>query len=518
MISRKRASIQNATTALIAQLIIMVGQFAVQTIFIRTLGTQYLGANGLFGNLMTFLSFAELGIGSAFSFALYKPLAEHDHQTIRAIMDLFRKVYNTIGMLILAGGLVLSIFLDWFIRDSSSVPHIRVYFILYLLSTVVSYFFTYNRSLIIADQKTYIDAINRLIFSLFRYVGQIVCLLVFKSYWGYLVILILGNLLSNIVITQRSHKMYPYLKDQQQGDLKVDPKIIGEIKHNVVGTISSKIGFIVVTGTDNILISKFIGLTIVGLYSNYALILNSIISLLGQVFGAVIASFGNLGVTERDNKEKQIGLFNQFVYYNALIVFFIALVAYAFFPPFIKLWLGHGYQLPQSTLIIIILNFVFAQFRPSLYMINAYGLFWGYRIKSIVEAVVNFGLSLALVKFTSLGINGVLLGTIIGNVLVNSWWDPLILYRGAYETSMLKFYLKYWAYMITFGGLLAIEILVLNTLNLQISGILPVIAFGVVCSLIVGCILLIAFSKSTGQSEMFKLVRSMIKRKTNQSN
>lgn len=515
MISRKSASIRNASVSLLAQLIIMVGQFAVQTAFIRTLGTQYLGANGLFANLMTFLSFAELGIGSAFSFALYKPLAEKNHAAIRSIMNMFRKVYNTIGTIILVGGLILSVFLNWFIKADSSIPHVRIYFILYLLSTVVSYFFTYNRSLIIADQKTYVDAINRLIFSILRYIGQIICLLVFHSYWGYLVVLIFANLLSNVVITQRSHKMYPFLKEKSArgAETTVDPSVIGEIKHNVVGTISSKVGLIVVTGTDNILISKYIGLTIVGLYSNYSLILNSIISLISQVFGSVIASFGNLGVTEKDNKAKQINLFDQFVYYNALIVFFLALVSYAFFPPFIRLWIGNDYQLPQSTLIIIIVNFVFAQFRPALYMINAYGLFWGYRVKSIVEAIVNFGLSWALVKFTGLGINGVLIGTIIANVVVNSWWDPKILYQGAYKTSMLGFYAKYWAYLLSFGALLALEVVGLNILNLSILGAFKVIGFGVICSLLCITVLLLIFSQTSAQAEMFKLVRGLLNRR-----
>lgn len=511
MTSRTHASIRNASIAFASQIIIMVGQFAVQTVFIHTLGAQYLGANGLFGNLMTFLSFAELGIGSAFSYALYKPLAENDHDAIRAIMRLFKKVYNTIGLIILAGGLILSVILPWFIRDSNSIPNIRLYFIVYLLSTVVSYFFTYNRSLIIADQNSYIDAINRLIFSIIRYVGQIAFLLVLHSYFGYLAMFVFCNLFSNIIITRQSHKRYPYLKEES--DAPVDPEIVNSIKHNVVGTISSKIGSIVVTGTDNILISKFIGLTIVGLYSNYSLVLNSIISLLSQVFSAVIASFGNLGVTERDNKQKQLDLFNEFVYINAFSVFFIGLVAYAFFPPFIKLWLGSHYQLSQATLIIIIINFVFAQFRPALNMINAYGLFWGYRVKSIVEAVVNFGLSLILVKFTSLGLNGVLIGTIIGNILVNSWWDPSILYRGAYKTSMWGYYLKYWLYLLTFGGLLALEVVTLNYLNLEITGIFHVVLFGIVCGLVTLFALLIIFAPTKGQRMVFKMGRNLIHRK-----
>ncbi|WP_203662646.1 lipopolysaccharide biosynthesis protein [Lacticaseibacillus sp. 53-4] len=511
MVSRKRASLQNASAAFITQIIMMICQFTVQTVFVHTLGARYLGANGLFNNLITFLSFAELGIGSAFSYALYKPLAEKNEAMIAGIMALFRKVYDAIGLIILAAGLVLSLFVPWFIQGGNDFPHVRLYFVLYLLSTVVSYFFTYNRSLLIADQKSYVDSVNQFAFSLARYILQVVFLLFFKSYIAYLVLMILSNLFSNLAITYRSHKQYPYLKTARKA--KVDPNVLTEIKRNVVGTVSSKVGAIVVSGTDNILISKFLGLTLVGLYSNYALIMTSITRLLTQVFGSVIASFGNLGVVEKNNTKKQLDMFDQFTYYNAFAVFFIGLVAYAFFPPFIRLWLGNKYQLPESTLFFIIINFVFSQFRPAFNMVNAYGLFWGYRVKSIVEAVTNFGLSLILVRFTSMGIDGILLGTIVGNVLVNSWWDPLILFRGAYHVNMIKFYLKYWAYLATFGGLLFLEHFLIQLINLSPVGLIHVAGYGVMVGIAALATLLLVFAKTTGEHGMFGIVRQFLRRK-----
>ncbi|MCT4384167.1 lipopolysaccharide biosynthesis protein [Lacticaseibacillus paracasei] len=510
MVSRKKASFQNASVAFITQTIMMIGQFAVQTVFVHTLGSRYLGANGLFSNLITFLSFAELGIGSAFSYALYKPLADQDHSAIASIMNLFRKVYNAIGMIILVAGMALSYFVPWFIHNGNKFPHIRLYFILYLLSTVVSYFFTYNRALLIADQKSYIDSFNQFIFNCGRYVLQIVFMIFFNSYIAYLILMILSNFFSNIAITGRSHKRYPYLKTMHQDE--VDPVILAKIKHNVVGTISSKVGAIIVTGTDNILISKFLGLALVGIYSNYSLILTSITRLLNQVFSSVIASFGNLGVTERENKKKQLDMFDQFTYYNAFSVFFIGLVSFAFFPPFIKLWLGKSYQLPESTVFFIVINFVFGQFRPALNMVNAYGLFWGYRVKSIVEAVVNFGLSLALVKFTKMGIDGVLFGTIIGNILVNSWWDPLILFKGAYHTSMWKFYGKYWLYLSLFGSLLFIEHLILTAVNISVTSLVPVVAYGLAVGVIVLAALLVLFSRTKGQKGLFIMAGNIVQR------
>lgn len=507
MASRKEASIKNASTAFIAQIIKMLGQFVVQTVFVRTLGAQFLGANGLFNNLITFLSFAELGIGSAFSYALYKPLATNDKKTISAIMELYKKVYNVIGVIILIAGLFLSYFVPSLTNSNSNLPNIRIYFILYLLSTVVSYFFTYNRSLLIANQEGYIDSQNQLIFSLLKYIFQVIFLLFFNSYYGYLIVQILSNLLSNFAITYLAHKRYPYIK--QSTKLEVDNQILTDIKKNVVGTVSSKIGAVVVTGTDNILISKFIGLTVVGLYSNYSLVLSGVSTILNQAFTAVVASFGNLGATEGDNRDKQIDLFDQFVFYNAISTFFVALTLYCVFPSFINVWLGPKYQLSQTTLIFIVINFVLSQFRPALYLVSAYGLFWGYRVKSIVEAIVNFGLSFILVKYTSMGIDGVLLGTIVGNILVNSWWDPLILFSGAYRISIKHFYIKYWSYLIFFTLLLAIEDFVVKFFNISTNNILSLILFAVVVAIINLIVLLIAFSRTSGEKNMYSMLRTI---------
>lgn len=500
MISRRKASLKNAINTFAAQMVKLLGQFIVQTVFIHSLGAMYLGANGLFNNIVSFLSFAELGIGSSFAYALYKPLAEEDHETIVAILGLFRKVYNIIGLVILILGSLLSFFIPM-LATGANISNLRLYFFLYLLSTVVSYFFTYNRSLLISDQKGYIDARNQLIFSILRYVLQLVFLLIFKSYFGYLLVQIVGNLLANLTITKTVRKKYPYLESKQK--LNVPDSITGEIKKNTVGTISSKIGLIVVTGTDNILISKFVSLLAVGFYSNYSLIINAITTLLNQVLNSVVASFGNLGVTEKNNIKKQLNLFNQFVFYDAFVTFFISLVAFGVFQDFIYIWLGSKYQLALNTLVFIILNFELALFRPALYLVNAYGLFWGYRIKSIVEAIVNFCLSFYLVKYTSMGIDGVLLGTIIGNIFVNSWWDPLILFSGAYKTGIGKFYLKYWMYNLVFLAGLFVELLI----NKKIAG--NNIDFGtfivktLFISIAVLLYLLLCFCKTSGEKDLF---------------
>lgn len=503
MKSRRKAANRNAVIAMIAQLTKILGAFLVQTVFVKTLGATYLGANGLFKNIINFISFAELGVGLAFSFSLYEPLAKKDFKTISAIMAIFRKAYNAIGTVILVVGLLLAWFVPYLTSNNQGLPHLRLYFILYLLSTVVSYYFTYNRSLLIADQLGYIDSVNQLIYSCVTYVGQVISL-VLGSYFGYLLAQILGNLLSNIAITRKANLRYPEL------DIKTKHRpakeITDRLKKNVIGTISSKLGSIVVNGTDNILISKFVGLAAVGFYSNYSLVISGITSMLNQVLNAVVASFGNLGATEKDDPDKQVRIFNQYVYYNAMAAFFIGLVLLPIFQPFITLWVGQKYHLSMLTVNLIVINFVLTIFRPALNMINAYGLFWGYRYKSIVEAAVNFGFSIFLVSQTSLGISAVLLGTIIGNIVVNSWWDPLILFGGAYHRGITRFYLKFWAYLAVFGAFLAAENWVLATWKLTPVGFVEFIIYSIAWCFVVGLALLVAFAVTDGERDLFRRV------------
>lgn len=508
MISRRKASTRNALMAMSAQVIKLLGQFIVQTVFIRTLGATYLGANGLFTNLITFLSFAELGIGFAFSYELYKPLADKNEQLLSAIMAMYRKVYNAIGFIILFGGLILSYFVPYLTKGNNGINNIRGYFILFLLSSVVSYFFTYNRSLLIADQLGYIDSKNQLFFSLIKYIFQIIFLVTVNSYLGFLLVQIVTNFLSNVWITRLAQKQYPFLNVHTLEKPSVE--IEHRLKKNVVGTIASKIGSIVVNGTDNILISKFIGLGTVGLYSNYSMIVAGVTTVLSQILNSVIASFGNLGVAEANNKKKQISLFNQFVYFNAFFVFFAGLAMFGIFQPFIHIWLGPKYQLTDTTLIIIVINFVLAQFRPALFLINAYGLFWGYRYKSIVESIVNFGLSLYLVTNTNLGVSGVLLGTIIGNIIVNSWWDPLILFTGAYKIGISKYYAKFSAYMLFFIILLFVEDKIIHFVQFVPHGILSFFFYVVIVCFGVLICLLIGLSGTIGEKDLFRRLKKLI--------
>lgn len=497
----------NAGVSLVTQLTKLLLQFLIQTAFVRTLGVEYLGANGLFTNVLLFLSFAELGIGSSFSFILYKPIIDKNFDEINAIMTLFKRVYNFIGLVILILGSVITYFIPFLTNSDSSVEDIRLLFFLYLLSSVVSYFFTYYRTMFIANQQSYVDSLNQLIFLIIKSILQLVALIVFKSYVIFLVAQIITNVLSNLSITIKAKKKFTYLQLGTTKKIKAATK--KKLMENVVGSISSKIGAVVVNGTDNILISKFVGLANVGFYSNYAIVVTGLTSLMTQVINGITASLGHLNITQQDNTEERLSVFNTYTVVTAAVVAFMGNMMQWMFEPFIRLWLGHTYLLPDFVVEVIVVNFVFAQFRPAQQMIAAYGLFWGYRYKSIVEALVNLVGSLLLVNFTQLGIAGVLLGTIIGNVIVNSWWDVRILFTGAFPgIRWIKYVAQYWVTVLNILLILIINKVTMILIGTWLGSIpfIPVLLIAFVMSMLT---ILVGFSWNR---ENTALVTSVVKK------
>lgn len=443
-VSRSKSTMLNSSILTLVQIFTILVKFITQTIFIKYLGKEYLGLNGLFTNVLSVLSFAELGVGSAIVFSLYSPLAHRDEKSISGLMNLFQKAYNAIGIIIAVAGLVMIPVLPFLIKDYHSLTHVSLYFILYISNSVVSYFFTYKRSLLIADQKEYISALNQLKYTALQVVLQVAVLFFFHSYAYYLIVAIITTLLSNFTISRKVDRLYPYLS--QHKDVKVDKKSLHIIRNNIVGMVGSKIGSIVVRSTDNLLLSAFMGIYVVGVYSNYLLIVTSISSIFTKLISSVTASVGNL--IAEDNKKRTFDVFKTHYTINFFIVAISAGCLFVSLNPFIKFWAGKSYTLALSIVVVIVLNYFFDQLRQSsLTFITAYGLFVANGKKSVVEAIMNFAFSFTLLVGFHLGIRGVLLGTILTNLILNSWWEPLLLFRAGFgfRKKYMRFYLiNYW--------------------------------------------------------------------------
>ena len=293
--SRTKSSVINSIYASLSQIITIVLSFVVRTVFIKTLSADYLGINGLFSNIITMLSLADLGIGISIPYTLYKPLAEDNKDKIKSLMTLYAKIYNIIGIIVLVVECSITPFLDLIIKDIPNIANLNLIFILFVINSASSYFFVYKKILLDSDQKGYIASKIIMNITIIKSVIEIIILCITKNYILYLCIAIIITIIQNIIISFKCNKIYPYIKEKS--NLKVNKEDIQDLKKNTSALIIYRIGVVILNGTDNIIISKFIGIAMVGIYSNYLLIINSINKVISQMFDAITSSIGNLVVT-----------------------------------------------------------------------------------------------------------------------------------------------------------------------------------------------------------------------------
>lgn len=445
-LSRTKAATINSSIASLAQLAQLIMQFISRSIFINVLGSQFLGLNSLFLNLLGYLSFAELGLGAAITFSLFDPLVNDDKQQIAAIMNLFKKWYRYIALFVLVGGLILTPLVPHLINGGVHLDiNVYILFLLALSNTVLSYLLTYKRTLLLADQKGYINTLNTVGYNIAGQLLQIATLYIFKNFYLFLIIQAVIMFVSNYHVSRVVDKLYPYLQEYRQE--KVSSKVIGYMKKNISGMLSAKMGGIIVNGTDTLLLSYYIGLTSVAMYANYTMIITGLTQVMGQLISAVTSSIGNLGASKESQKKKE-EVFYKYFYISSLLSIIVAVGFSAFSSTFVTLWLGNKMVYSFLPLLIISLNFVFQSLRQSIInYTNAYGLYWYARWKPIFESIVNLVVSWTLVKYTDLNISGVLIGTITSNLLVNVFWESWIVLHYGLKTKVLRFLCLYISYI-----------------------------------------------------------------------
>lgn len=442
MESRTKNSVKNIIYAVVGQIFGLLSSFILRIIFVHTLSKDYLGVDSLFTSIVSALSLTELGIGSAINYSLYKPLAENDVEQIKALMKLYKKAYILIGIVVFIIGMLLVPTLPFFVH-SKNIQHLDLIFILFIINSSISYFYSYKKSLIIADQYRHITVVYTYVSFVIMSIVQGVLLVVTKNYVVYLLTMIFFTFIQNFLISKKADKMYPYLLEKDAK--KLDSKTLKLIAKNTYAMSLHKIGGTVVTSTDNIVISRFSGIVEVGKYSNYQMVTNALNIVFGQIFNSVIASVGNLG-TEAAGKLKNN--FEKIFFLSFWLISFVSCCLYMVFNPFIRIWVGSGFVLKESVLIAIVLNFYIYQMRrPVLTYRDALGIYWYDRFLPLIEAVINVGFSIILAKH--LGILGTLLGTIISMTCLNLWIEPLILYKYGLHSNVFEYYRVFIKYTVT---------------------------------------------------------------------
>lgn len=451
--SRTLNSVRNTLMGITNQIIVLLLSFVTRTVFIHYLGIEYLGVNGLFINILNILSLAELGIGSAIIYSMYKPLADKDTKTISALMNFYAKVYMFIGLFIGLIGLSLIPFLDLIIGNQTIDENLVIIYLLFLFNTIVSYFFIYKRSIIEADQKQYIISKFQLYFNIIKYLFQIIVIIYTQNFIFYLIVQTLTTFCENLFISKKADKMYPFLRKYKKERLNIEEK--KSIWKNIKALMIYKVSGTLLDGTDNIIISVYVGIVWVGKLSNYTLLLGALSSFAGQFTQGIIASVGNF--IAKESKEKQEFLLRVITLGHFFIFGFSFIFLYLFLNPFIELWIGDEYVLNNETVFVLSFNWYIMGMLSSMWIFRStMGLFVYGKYRPLITAVINIIASIYLAKF--MGITGVLLGTTIARVTTNVWFDPLIIYRYGLEKSVKNYYytgLKYLLVVLINMGVLS---------------------------------------------------------------
>jgi len=445
---RIEKSFLNIVTAIFGQMFSFILSFVIRTVFIKTLGDSYLGLNGLFSNLLSVLNLTELGFGTAIVIELYRTVERNDNEKTNQYLQFYKKAYYIIGLSILVIGLVIIPFLHYFINDIESVKMInyKLIFIFYLINTTFSYFFfAYRISIIIANQAEYKIRVITYIFKTIEMTLQIIFLLLYKNIYFYLIIPIILGCICELIKGIFIGKWYPYIKIKPQS--RLSKQELRVTFRNIFSVALYKISGVIMTSSNNILISSFISIIVTGLYSNYVILVASIDTILYKVFSAFTASIGNLNITAEKDINKKYQIFKTISFMNFWVYGFCSACFIVLFHPFIKIWLNENYLLNQFTEYIIVFNFLIAGLQETVATHRAaYGLFYKGRYRPIFSIIINVVSSIVFVRIlpAEFGIVGILLGSILSNLAVSWWFDAYIVHKYAFKRSPKSFYVTFW--------------------------------------------------------------------------
>lgn len=441
--SRTNNMIRNVSWSFIGQGLGILASFIVRIFFIRILGSTYLGLDGLFSNILTILSLSELGVGTAITYSLYKPLAEKNEELLKSLMALFKKVYTVIGIVIFGIGFGLTPFLSFFINDMPDISGIQIIYMLFVTNTAVSYFFSYKRNLILADQNRHIETIYRYGFYIAMNFIQIIYLILSRDYFGYLIIQVIMTILSNWALSRKADKMYPFLKDKKIK--KLAKKETDEIVKNTKGLMIQKVGNVVVNSTDNIIISKFVSLVSVGLYSNYRLVIYALTMVINQIYNSLTPGIGNFFIDQ--DESRRIELFNKSNFITFWLAYFCSICLIVLFNDFIYIYAGKDYLFGLSVVFIIVFNFYITTMRKVVISFReAAGLFYKDRYRTVFEVICNLVVSIALaIKF---GVLGVFIGTVVSYFSLSFWVEVYVLFKDGLKSKVSVYFIDYFKKML----------------------------------------------------------------------
>ena len=434
--SRKTNSIKNVIFGYGNQILTLILSFVSRTIFIKVLGEDYLGINGLFSDVLMMLSMADLGFGTAMSYSFYKPVAEGDEKRIAALTHFYKKVYNFIAITVAIIGVLLVPFLKYLVNLDQGIPHLKIYYLFFLANTVISYLFVYKTSIISASQKSYLISKYQAIVNIVRTIVQMIALLLFNNYFIYLGITIVATLANNLIASYKADQLYPEIRASHQS---LDEESKKSIFENMKSIFLYKVSGVLLNGVDNTLISIIVGTVWVGVYSNYNIVTTAVNNFIGTLFSSVTASIGNVVVTEKSEKRYEIFKVMQTV--SLIIASSTVVIMYSLINDLVYVWLGERFVLSNQIVIAIMCNFYLANIlRPIWSYREATGLYMQTKYIMLVAAGVNIVLSIVWGIF--FGMSGILFASAVARLSTYFWYEPKLLFKNYFEKGVKEFYIS----------------------------------------------------------------------------
>ncbi len=429
----------NARVNLIFYFLTLALSFFSRKIFLDTLGADFVGLTGTLQNLLGFLNLAELGIGSAIGYVLYKPLFDHDETKINEIISVFGYLYRWIGKIILIAGCILACFLPLIFPNTEfDLGLIFFAYFSFLASSLIGYFANYKQTLLGADQKNYVVTAYFQTATIIKTIIQMALAYYTGNYYLWVIVELSFGIIYSFILNWKINQVYPWLRSEvSQGRIlfKKYPEVMKYTKQLFVHKFTTFIQF----QTTPFLIYAFVSLQTVAFYGNYTIITDKLSVFIGNLLGSTGAGVGNL-IAEGD-RNKIMKVFWELLAIRFWFASIFIFALYFLLEPFIILWLGKQYILNKSILIILLCNVFIMQTRGVTdQFLYGYGLFrdvWA----PIAEAVIY--LVVALIAGSCLGLKGVLLGGIISMLIIVCGWKPVFLFKSGFHFPLYIYWFNW---------------------------------------------------------------------------
>lgn len=501
---RVQYAVKNIAFGYIGNLTSTVLGFVLRTVFIMKLDETLLGVNGLYTGVLTMLSLAELGIGTALNFSLYAPVANKEYEKIKSYIEYYKKAYRAIALVITIIGLVLIPFLKYFIKNPGNygMQELTIYYLIFLFNTVSTYFVSYKYSLVNAEQKNYIQTNVLTITKLITIISQLVVLWFTSNFLLYLLTAAAVELLQKIYVSYYLNHRYPYLKEKNIIPLGREER--REIKEKTKALVCHKVGDVARLQTDSIIISSFISVSLVGIVDNYLMIINSVSGFVNVIFNSVISGFGNLIATE--SKEKQYEMFRIYRFTANWVYGLSAIGFYVLLSPLVYLCWGEKWILQSNAIAFLLIDYYFKGDRIVLSNFKtAAGVFEQDKWLALIQGAVNLVISIALVQ--QMGLVGIYIGTIASGLIANIT-KPYIIYKACFEKEPKEYFIETIKYLAIIIGVVALILPVKEILLREIT-IISFLFMGIVVAVIYNLIFLMVY----GRTEEFRYLINIFKRR-----